>query len=131
MKKHILLIDDDEDELTIFMGGLDQVNIPYKCTWAKSGEQAIKQLTYLTPDIIFLDFNMPSMNGLDCLAAIKQLPGAQHVPVILHSFPITAELREKGMKLGATICLEKPETMTKLAGILKELIPVGAITIAD
>jgi CheY-like chemotaxis protein len=131
MKKHILLIDDDEDELTIFVDGLNQVNIPYKCTWARSGEQAIKQLTYLTPDIIFLDFNMPSMNGLDCLAAIKQLPGVQHIPVILHSFPVSAELREKGMQLGAAICLEKPETTIKLAGILNELIPFGEGTVAE
>jgi CheY-like chemotaxis protein len=131
MKKHILLIEDKEDELAIFIDGLNRVNVPNKCTWAKSGEQAIKQLAYLTPDIIFLDFNMSQMNGLDCLAAIKQLPQVQHIPVILHSSAITAELREKAMKLGATICLGKPEMIDKLPGILKELIPVCEPAIAE
>jgi CheY-like chemotaxis protein len=123
MKKHILVIDDDEDELTLFIDALNRLNIPYKCTWAKSGEQALKQLTYLTPDIIFLDLNMPRMNGLECLTAIKQQARLQACPVVLHSSAMTADWRDKGITLGAAACLVKSDTGSKLATILSELMP--------
>jgi CheY-like chemotaxis protein len=129
MKKHVLLIDDDEDELTLFIDALSQVKIPYKCTWAKNGEQALKQLLYLTPDIIFLDLNMPGMNGLECLAAIKQQPRLQDCPVILQSTAMTADWRDKGIRLGAASCLAKPNTSSELASILAEIIPIDLATI--
>jgi CheY-like chemotaxis protein len=122
MKKHILLIDDDQDELHIFVEALKQVSIPYKCTWAKSGEQALEQLLYLKPDIIFLDLHMPGMGGLECLAAIKRLPGVQHIPVNLHSSVMTAELRGQGMRLGASACFEKSASISELADMLQELM---------
>src|SRR5882762_7867987 len=100
MKKHILLIDDDEDEVIMLTDALKQVNMPYKCTWAKSGEQAVSQLAYLTPDLIFLDINMPGMNGFECLAAIKQVPRLQSIPVVLHSSAMSEDYRRRGMELG-------------------------------
>jgi CheY-like chemotaxis protein len=129
MKKHIFLIDDDQDELTLFMDALNHVNIPYKCTWAKTGEQALQQLTYLTPDIIFLDLNMPGMSGFECLAAIKQQPRLKACPVILHSSTMTAECRDKGIRLGAAACLAKSDTPSELAVILEELIPDDLVTL--
>ncbi|MDO6430563.1 response regulator [Flavitalea sp. BT771] len=129
MKKHILLIDDDQDELTLFVEALNKVNIPYKCTWAKDGEQALQQLTYLTPDIIFLDINLPGMSGFECLAAIKQRARLQVCPVILHSTNMTADCRDKGIKLGAAACLAKSDTPSELAGILEELIPDDLMTL--
>lgn len=123
MKAHILLIDDDEDELKFFTEGLNRVNMPYKCTWANSGGQALKQLAYLKPDIIFLDLRMPEMDGLDCLAAIRQLAHLHDVPIILHSSVMTDDYREKGMRLGATACVLKPVTLEEFAAVLRELHP--------
>lgn len=128
MKKHILLIDDDEDDAIFLLDALDRVNISYKCTWAKNGEQAVSQLTYLTPDIIFLDINMPGMNGFECLAAIKQVPRLQHVPVVLHSSAMSDDCRAKGMNLGASACLAKQDVVSELGDILRKLITAGTAT---
>lgn len=129
MKKHILLIDDDEDELALFVDALSQVKTPYKCTWAKNGEQALQQLLYLTPDIIFLDLNMPGMNGLECLDAIKQQSRLQDCPVILQSTALTADWRDKGIRLGAASCITKPDTPSKLASILAQIIQSDLATV--
>jgi CheY-like chemotaxis protein len=127
MKKHIMLIDDDEEELTLFVDAMNQLHISYKCTWAISGEQAIQQLLYLTPDIIFLDLQMPGMNGLTCLAAIREMPRLKNTPIIIHSSALTDECRQKAKTLGASACLVKSGDASALEAILSEYIPAESM----
>jgi CheY-like chemotaxis protein len=122
MKKHILIIDDDEDELKILSGALQQLNIPHKCTWAKNGWQALQQLQYITPDIILLDVNMPYMNGLQCLDGIKKLPHCSQIPVILQSTEMDNKITEQGMQAGAHACISKAASFTELKIILSGLL---------
>jgi len=119
MKKHIFIIDDDEDELVFFTEAIKALNFPHKCTWAKSGEQALQQLPYLMPDMIFIDYNMPRMNGLECIKAIRAMPHYRSVPIILHSNKMDSDLRYNGLKLGATACINKQESLHKLMHFLQ------------
>lgn len=122
MRKHILLIDDDEDELQIFMAALNDAGIPAKCTYAKSAEQAFRILDYLTPDLIFLDYNMPKINGLRCLKEIKQMNKVQDVPVILYSNFISNEMNQKAAELGVHVCIHKPVQFDTFTAILRDII---------
>lgn len=122
MKKHIFIIDDDEDELVFFVEAIKALNVPHKCTWAKSGEQALQQLPYLMPDMIFIDFNMPRMNGLECIKAIKEMPCYRSIPIILHSNKMDSDLRYKGLKLGATACVKKQESLHQLIRFLQSFL---------
>lgn len=65
MKKHILLVDDDKDEAMLFNEALKNVPGSFKCTYASSGLHALEMLNYIQPDFIFINFNMPVMNGAD------------------------------------------------------------------
>jgi len=123
MKKHILLIDDDKDELSFIVTALDTIGMPYKCTWAQSGEQAIEQLQYLAPDYILLDINLPGIDGFQTLAHIKRLPGRGEIPVILYSTGMNRGAEQKGMALGAAFCIQKPGS---LQGFCESLKPVLA-----
>jgi len=120
-KKHFLIIDDDEDEMKFFTEALKSIKISYKCTWAKSGEQALQQLNYLTLDIIFLDVNMPGMNGFQCLTEIRKLPDCSSIPVILLSSQMNDNMRAKGLQLGATACFKKPNSIADLIIFLENL----------
>ncbi|OQP62244.1 response regulator [Niastella populi] len=119
MKKHIFVIDDDEDEIQLISAALNKLKADCKCTWAKSGEQALEQLQYLKPDVIFVDYNMGGMNGIECLQAIRKLPGCSHVPVILHSSLMTDQICSKALRLGANQCLQKTNSFDKLMMILR------------
>ncbi|HTI89650.1 MAG TPA: response regulator [Puia sp.] len=127
MKRHILLVEDDDDDVSDFMAELNKINIPCKCTRANSGDQAISQLTYLLPDIIFLDVNLPGMNGLECLAEIRQIHRLDNVPVVLYSMGLLSSYKEKGMKLGASDCVEKPISSARLGDIIRKLTLEGRI----
>lgn len=124
MIKNVLLIDDDEDEISIFNEALQRAGICCNCAWANNRQYAL-QVTPL-PDIIFLDVNMPCVNGLECLAAIKKSPQLVSIPVVLYSTGMTNELRNKGMMLGAADCIAKTYTITDLAITLKNLFGMQA-----
>lgn len=121
MKKLILLIDDDEEELEFFIDALHQIYFPCDCIFARSAEQALKLLCCTVPDFIFVDFNMPKMNGLRCLEEIKKINNLQSVPVILYSSAINDELTENAMVRGAAACIKKPYKVSMLAEILQHI----------
>src|SRR5688572_19774176 len=97
MKKHILLIDDDKDELIIFMDALRRVpsDDGFKCTYAATVSQAIEMLKYLVPDYIFSDFNIPCMNGLELLQYIRDQHRLSNAQLCLYSGHISEEIKTK------------------------------------
>lgn len=122
MKKHILLVDDDRDELNIFAEALNRTGIPYKITWAHDGEQALSQLQYLTPDFVFLDLNMPGLDGFDTLRRIVQQPRLSSLKTVMYSNGMTPEACAKAMLLGASYCIKKTDTIDELTGILNKIL---------
>lgn len=120
MKKHFFVIDDDVEDIQLITAALGCLNADCKCTWARSGEQAVMQLQYLKPDIIFIDYQMPGMNGIQCLQAIKDLPNCKQVPIILHSSNMDEQLRRQALQLGAYACLQKPDSLDRLMTVLQQ-----------
>jgi CheY-like chemotaxis protein len=82
-----LLIDDDEIERLKFARVLDKNGYSHKVVEAKNGEEALDILVQKNqqPDIIFLDLNMPKMNGIEFLKHLKSDPILQYIPVIILS----------------------------------------------
>jgi len=115
---HILVIDDDEDELVVITKALESLNITFACTWATNGEQGLKQLPKLRPDIIFVDYQMPGMDGLECVSAIRKLEYCNNTPVILHSTIMEQRIQVLGSGLGASACINKPNSVSQLTHFL-------------
>jgi CheY-like chemotaxis protein len=122
MKKHILLIDDDEDELDIFKEAL--VNIPYdcECSWVQNPEEAFTWLKTSRADYIFVDYNMPIKNGLDFLREIRGMDGFRSIPVILYSSFIDDQNYRAARSLGAFDCMRKPSEIPALTNQLKKIL---------
>jgi len=131
MKKHILFIDDDEDELKIFTEVLNEIGTGYKCTWAKSGQQALNQLLYIQPDIIFLDIHMPGMDGFECLGSIKEMQKVKAIPVVLYSTDLHAANYDKGIKLGAAACIKKASDIQHTAETIQQILEAEAIHLSQ
>jgi CheY-like chemotaxis protein len=123
MKQHILLIDDEQDELEILLEALKQIPVEdgFKCTYATNASHALIMLRYLVPDVIFVDMNMPGLNGLDFLMHIRGDGKLRNVRIFLFSNSITDNIREKATRLGATACINKAHSIQGLAGDLKNI----------
>ena len=125
MKKHILLVDDDKDELIIFMDALRRVPAEdgFKCTYASSTSQAIEMLKYLVPDYIFADFNIPGMNGLEFLQNVKGQQRFRSTQLLLYSMHISEETKNKSDVTGIGY-LQKTATIDLLVRKLFDLLTV-------
>ncbi len=82
---HILLADDDQDHGFLFKSILHQVDASKRISLVYDGDALLWFLHTKTPDLIFLDLNMPCKHGFDCLEEIKNNSRLRHVPVIVYS----------------------------------------------
>ena len=115
MKKRVLLIDEDKDELGTFLEIFKHVGGPLKCTHADSGRQAIEVLQHTVPDFIFIDYELPEINALQVVSAIRFQSKLRETKVYLYSESITDESSKMARMLGATGCIE-------MSGELSDLI---------
>lgn len=122
MEKHILLIDDDKDELEIFTNALNRIPVDFVCTQVLNAEEAIQTLRHQTPDFIFIDYNMPLKNGIECLEDLKKIKELENTRFIIYSNFISDEVSIKARTLGADICMKKPYLISTLSQRLKETL---------
>ena len=118
---HLLLIDDDEDEIRILSDALAEAVIDCQCTWAMGPQHGLAILKYFTPQFIFMDYRMPKMNGIECIEAIRETHGLTEVPIILYSSEINKELADKAYAAGAMACVKKTGNIQELSHELADL----------
>jgi CheY-like chemotaxis protein len=126
MQKNILLIDDDIDELKIFTDAIKEVPGNFKCVFVTNTQEALDMLQSFIPDYIFVDFNIPKINGLDFLSAVKKSDKLKEVPIFLYSTSISNEMSKIAELLGAAGSIEKTFSIAMLASELKVLLTDGA-----
>ncbi|MEO8173622.1 MAG: response regulator [Sediminibacterium sp.] len=84
----LFLVDDDVDDLMLFKDAINEINPLIEIDTADNGVEALKKLNaglVREPSYIFIDLNMPLMNGVQCLQEIKKIPTLSHIPVIIYS----------------------------------------------
>jgi CheY-like chemotaxis protein len=127
--KILFLIDDDPDDQEIFQEAIKVIDKTIICYTASDGKDALSKLhdALLLPDVVFLDLNMPVMNGKDCLKALKQDKVLKHIPVIVYSTSSADKERYNCLSLGATQYISKPPQFNVLVSKLKETLDVDAV----
>lgn len=85
--KNILLIDDDSDDAEIFVEAVNALQKGIECQTAFNASKIFEELKSAEklPDLIFVDFNMPALNGDVFIQKLKEEQQLQHIPVILMS----------------------------------------------
>ncbi|MGX5818883.1 response regulator [Chitinophaga lutea] len=124
MTKRILIIDDDGDDREFLREAIGEQDATITCQECQDGVQALtllrENLGY-TPDFIFLDLNMPLMNGRQCLGKIRQIPRMEEVPVIIYS--TTRHLEEDTLlDMGNVRFLTKPSRLHDLRSSLADIL---------
>jgi DNA-binding NtrC family response regulator len=122
--KKILLIDDDEDDHEIFMKAMEKTSSSVECIVINNAKDALRKLraNEIATDLIFLDLNMPIMNGTQFLKEIKLIEKLMHIPVIIYTTSSNSATIEETKELGATDFITKPDRFNDLVEILHSVI---------
>ena len=128
MKMHVLVIDEDQNELVSFMEILKNIKETIGFKHAQSGRQAIEMLQHTTPDYIFIDYQLSEMNALQVVSAIRFLKKLKETKVYLYSDHFSDDTSKMARMLGATGCIEKGGQFSELVHKFKavfspELLP--------
>ncbi|MFY0253525.1 response regulator [Chitinophaga sp. 30R24] len=119
----VLLIDDDIDDRMIFGEVLKELAPDIIYHEAINGEDALTKLAQnLVPDLIFLDLNMPRVDGKQFLAEIRQLDHLKHIPVIIYTTSSHESDKKETKELGASYFLTKPNSLHELTHILTGIL---------
>lgn len=125
-ERNIYLADDDPDDVRFFTEALTDVGRLSSLTVSCNGEELIGKLASAgnLPDIIFLDINMPVMNGFECLKQIRSLKHLKDIPVIIFTTSASRVTLEVSYKLGANYFIRKPKDFETLKKILQSVIEI-------
>ena len=118
--KQCFLIDDDLDDQEIFALALGQLSNPIDCQVADNAIDALERFRSdisFVPDHIFIDVNMPRMNGIDCLKEIKKLDHLNDAEIFIYSTTSDPRIMDVAKDLGAGFIV-KPASVDTLVKIL-------------
>jgi CheY-like chemotaxis protein len=118
--QYILLVDDDADDQYVFKDALQNVDASITVETAVDGIDALQKLAEnkAAPQLIFLDLNMPRMNGKSFLKEIKLSQALQSIPVIVYSTSSNPVDIEETKALGAKDFIIKPNSYNELCEVL-------------
>jgi CheY-like chemotaxis protein len=123
--KIVLLADDDRDDSEVFKEALEEADCGSKFHRVENGARLFEYLNQPgnpKPEIIFLDLNMPVMNGWQCLAKLKNTSGFEHIPVIMYTTSSHHRDFEIAKDLNAHGLITKPSNPHVLTQVLKRII---------
>ena len=107
----ILVIDDEQDTLELLTRVLGR---EYRILTARDGKQGLETTARELPDLIICDVMMPTMDGFEFLARVKEDKKLQHIPVMMFSAKDMDEDQIAAYRHGADAYLTKPISIALL-----------------
>ena len=94
----------------------------YPLVHAYDGREALQRLAeHADVDLVLLDVNMPNMNGLELLAAMKADKKLARIPVVLITTEGSDDQTKKGLEAGATAYVKKPFRNEELISVVERI----------
>jgi two-component system nitrogen regulation response regulator GlnG len=117
-----VLVVDDEMNLTLAMRRLLSAE-GYRTETANSGEEALHKAKESHYDIVFLDVNMPGMNGLETFVKLGQAAPSSAVVMITGYGKTLKAVIEEARTLGVRAVIDKPFKINQITEAIREIIP--------
>jgi len=102
----ILIVEDNEKNLKLVRDVLQVKG--YETLEAGTAEKGLKLARARTPDLILMDIQLPGMNGIDALKALRAEPATAAIPVVAITASVMQQDRQEIMRAGFNGFIEKP-----------------------
>ncbi|MGA6983668.1 MAG: response regulator, partial [Candidatus Sulfotelmatobacter sp.] len=94
----------------------------YEVVEAVDGKDGMAKVTGNKFDLIVTDLNMPQMDGIQMITAVRKLPGYSFIPILMLTTESQAEKKDAGKKAGATGWIVKPFNEQQLISVIQKLV---------
>ncbi|MBS1659684.1 MAG: response regulator [Bacteroidetes bacterium] len=117
----VLVVEDEPVNMMLISEVLKNMGV--QVIRAGNGNEALQRLNETSPDIIFMDINMPEMDGYTATRHIRKLPSAQRrIPIIALTADATRDDKEKCLHAGMDNFVSKPFRMDEITSVLKKYL---------
>ncbi len=124
MNRRVLVVDDQPQIVRLIQVNLEKEG--FEVATAADGEEGLRKVRELLPDLVILDVIMPRKDGFEVLRQMKTEPALASIPVIMltvktHNADIVEGLRE-----GAELYLPKPFHPKELVSLVRRVLETGS-----
>ena len=120
MNNKILIVEDEKDIRDLIIYSLEGKG--YQTISTDDGEKAIKMLKENKPDLVILDWMLPSVSGLEICRSIRRDINTKNIPIIMLTAKITEEDKVLGLDSGADDYITKPFSTAELNSRVKAIL---------
>ena len=125
-KAKVLIVDDSQQNLQVLASLLQRTSM--QLDKAGSGLECIKKVRSKKYHLIFLDYMMPEMDGMETFHKLREEENGQEVPIIAITADVSTGIRQKFLSEGFADYLSKPVMWDRLEEILLQFIPANLIS---
>ncbi len=118
----VLIVDDQSTSRTILSQVVKSINPKISVVEKNNPEQALEWAIKHTADLVFIDYVMPEMDGVEFVRLLKTLPKYESVPVIMITIKKDAETRYAALDIGVTDFISKPVDVYDCTARAKNLL---------
>lgn len=116
----ILVVDDSPDNLAVISLYLQHQG--YRVVTANNGEDAVAVATQMLPNVILMDINLPSLDGLGATRRIREIEGLRDTPVIAITAFGTEGFQRAAYDVGVSGYLTKPIDLDRMHQLIARLL---------
>jgi two-component system chemotaxis response regulator CheY len=120
MAKSILIVDDSASLRQVVSIALRGAG--YDVIEACDGRDALSKLTGQKVHLMISDVNMPNMDGISFVKAVKQLPAYKFTPIVMLTTESQDEKKREGQAAGAKAWVVKPFKPEQMLGVVQKLV---------
>jgi CheY-like chemotaxis protein len=118
----VFIADDDADDQLFFRDALSAVYPSIKLEAVQDGTELLALLSHLRPDLIFLDLDMPGLNGLQTMQQIRNNTLHASLPIVVFSSTSRASNIDTAYEMGADLFFIKPPSFGELKSAIKAML---------
>jgi CheY-like chemotaxis protein len=117
---NVLIVDDDPFIRKLIATTLEDV-AGFELLQASDGEEAVEVAGRESPQIVFLDIDMPRLNGIDACRRLRQQPGSADATIVMLTAAAGDEAESEAVAAGADLFLTKPFSPLDLLRLVDRL----------
>jgi two-component system chemotaxis response regulator CheY len=121
--RRILVVDDSSTMRALYKQLLSHMKNT-ALHFARDGREGLEMAATVEPHLMFLDINMPEMNGLEVLGELSRSGALAKFPVVLVTTEGTPKDVERGLTGGASAYLKKPFKLNEVREVVERLAPI-------